>query len=586
MSVIRIENLHHAICELDDEGNMYEKEYALNGLDLDINEGEFVVIVGHNGSGKSTLAKHMNGLLLPTEGNVYVNELNTKDEDKIFDIRQYAGMVFQNPDNQIIGAVVEEDVGFGPENIGVPTEEIWARVDEALSLVNMTEYRHKSPSKLSGGQKQRVAIAGTLAMKPKCIVLDEPTAMLDPIGRAEVMSTLKKLNKEENVTIVLITHHMDEVIEADRCVVLNDGKKYFEGTPEELFADVENIKKIGLDVPQVTEITHKLNKKHRFMDKNALNIGEFVDNYVEKSEKTMNSVEKMVEKVEKSTTLTEPIVEIQQISYVYNDASKYKTTAINDVSLNIYKGEILGIIGHTGSGKSTLIQHLNGLIRADKGQIKYYGQNIYDKSFKMSELRRKVGLVFQYPEYQLFESTVLEDVCFGPKNMGLKNEQAIETAKTALKIVGLSEDYYEKSPLELSGGEKRRVAIAGVIAMEPEILVLDEPTAGLDPKGRDELLANIRRFRDEENMTIIVVSHSMEDMANLADRLIVMNDGHIEYDDIPVNVFKEYKHLEEIGLAAPQVTYLMNEIKQRGIDVRCDIITVDEAVKELEKYLN
>lgn len=586
MSVIRIENLHHAICELDDEGNMYEKEYALNGLDLDINEGEFVVIVGHNGSGKSTLAKHMNGLLLPTEGNVYVNELNTKDEDKIFDIRQYAGMVFQNPDNQIIGAVVEEDVGFGPENIGVPTEEIWARVDEALSLVNMTEYRHKSPAKLSGGQKQRVAIAGTLAMKPKCIVLDEPTAMLDPIGRAEVMSTLKKLNKEENVTIVLITHHMDEVIEADRCVVLNDGKKYFEGTPEELFADVENIKKIGLDVPQVTEITHKLNKKHRFMDKNALNIGEFVDNYVEKSEKTMNSVEKMVEKVEKSTTLTEPIVEIQQISYVYNDASKYKTTAINDVSLNIYKGEILGIIGHTGSGKSTLIQHLNGLIRADKGQIKYYGQNIYDKSFKMSELRRKVGLVFQYPEYQLFESTVLEDVCFGPKNMGLKNDQAIEKAKTALKIVGLSEDYYEKSPLELSGGEKRRVAIAGVIAMEPEILVLDEPTAGLDPKGRDELLANIRRFRDEENMTIIVVSHSMEDMANLADRLIVMNDGHIEYDDIPVNVFKEYKHLEEIGLAAPQVTYLMNEIKQRGIDVRCDIITVDEAVKELEKYLN
>ncbi len=585
MSVIRIEDLHHTICEYDDDGNLYEKEYAINGIDLEIHEGEFVAVVGHNGSGKSTLAKHMNGLLLPTSGDVYVNEINTKDEDKIFDIRQYAGMVFQNPDNQIIGTIVEEDVGFGPENIGVSTEEIWQRVDEALKLVNMTEYRHKSPSKLSGGQKQRVAIAGTLAMKPKCIVLDEPTAMLDPVGRAEVMATIKKLNKEEKVTIILITHHMDEVIEADKCVVLNDGKKYFEGTPRELFSNVDNIKKIGLDVPQVTEISHKLNKKVKFSTENAISIGEFVDNFVEKSVKNTQMVDNSVEKVEKKVIFKETIVEIQEISYVYNDASKYKTTAIKDVSLDIYKGEILGIIGHTGSGKSTLIQHLNGLIRADKGIIKYNGQNIYDKNFKMSELRKKVGLVFQYPEYQLFESTVLEDVCFGPKNMGLSKGEALERAKEAIKIVGLSEEYYEKSPLELSGGEKRRVAIAGVIAMEPEILILDEPTAGLDPKGRDELLDNIRRFRDEENMTIIVVSHSMEDMANLADRIVVMNDGKVEFADTPANIFKEYKYMESIGLAAPQVTYLMNAIKDKGINVRCDIITVDEAVNELEKFL-
>lgn len=585
MSVIRIEDLHHTICEYDDDGNLYEKEYAINGIDLEIHEGEFVAVVGHNGSGKSTLAKHMNGLLLPTSGDVYVNEINTKDEDKIFDIRQYAGMVFQNPDNQIIGTIVEEDVGFGPENIGVPTEEIWQRVDEALKLVNMTEYRHKSPSKLSGGQKQRVAIAGTLAMKPKCIVLDEPTAMLDPVGRAEVMATIKKLNKEEKVTIILITHHMDEVIEADKCVVLNDGKKYFEGTPRELFSNVDNIKKIGLDVPQVTEISHKLNKKVKFSTENAISIGEFVDNFVEKSVKNTQMVDNSVEKVEKKVIFKETIVEIQEISYVYNDASKYKTTAIKDISLDIYKGEILGIIGHTGSGKSTLIQHLNGLIRADKGIIKYNGQNIYDKNFKMSELRKKVGLVFQYPEYQLFESTVLEDVCFGPKNMGLSKGEALERAKEAIKIVGLSEEYYDKSPLELSGGEKRRVAIAGVIAMEPEILILDEPTAGLDPKGRDELLDNIRRFRDEENMTIIVVSHSMEDMANLADRIVVMNDGKVEFADTPANIFKEYKYMESIGLAAPQVTYLMNAIKDKGINVRCDIITVDEAVNELEKFL-
>lgn len=585
MSGIRIENLHHTICELDDDGNLYEKEYALNGVDMEITEGEFVAIVGHNGSGKSTLAKHINGLILPTKGDVYVNGLNTKDEETIYDIRQYAGMVFQNPDNQIIGSVVEEDVGFGPENIGVPTDEIWQRVEEALKLVNMTEYRHKSPARLSGGQKQRVAIAGTLAMKPKCIVLDEPTAMLDPVGREEVMATLKKLNKQEKVTIILITHHMDEVIEADRCIVLNEGKKYFDGTPRELFSDVDNIKKIGLDVPQVTEISHKINKKFSLSFENALNIGEFVDNYVEKSVNTGISVDNLVEKVEKSTFSREKIVEIKEISYVYNDNSKYKTNAIRNISLDIYEGEILGIIGHTGSGKSTLIQHLNGLLKADKGEIIYRGQNIYEKSYKMSELRRRVGLVFQYPEYQLFETTVLEDVCFGPKNMGLKKDEAEMRAKQALKMVGLNESYYDRSPLELSGGEKRRVAIAGVIAMGPEILILDEPTAGLDPKGRDELLANIRRFRDEENMTIIVVSHSMEDMANLADRIIVMNDGAIEYDDVPVNVFKNYRHLEQIGLAAPQVTYVMNAIKEKGIAVNTSIITVDEAVEELSKFL-
>ncbi len=583
MSIIRIENLHHTICELDDDGNLYEKEYAINGIDLDIEEGEFLAVIGRNGSGKSTLAKHINGLLLPTDGDVFVNGMNTKDEEKIFDIRQYAGMVFQNPDNQIIGTIVEEDVAFGPENIGVPTDEIWQRVDEALKMVNMTEYRHKSPSKLSGGQKQRVAIAGTLAMKPKCIVLDEPTAMLDPNGRAEVMDTIKRINKEEKVTIILITHHMEEVIAADRCVVLDEGKICFQGSTRELFANVDKIKKIGLDVPQVTEISYKINKMFDLGVENALTIGEFVDNLVEKSVKKANSVDNSVEKVEKRANEKDVIVEIANISYVYNDASSYKTNAIKDISLDIYQGEILGIIGHTGSGKSTLIQHLNGLLKADKGIIKYKGQNIYDKDYKMSDLRKKVGLVFQYPEYQLFESTVLEDVCFGPKNMGLSKEEAVIKAKAAIRIVGLDENYYEKSPLELSGGEKRRVAIAGVLAMEPDILVLDEPTAGLDPIGRDKLLENIRQFRDNKGMTIIIVSHSMEDMASLAERIVVMNDGKVEMTDTPVNIFKEYKYLESIGLAAPQVTYLMNAIKEKGYDVRCDIITVDEAFDELQE---
>ncbi len=585
MSIIEIKNLHHAISELDEDGNLYDKEYAINGIDLEINKGEFVAVVGHNGSGKSTLAKHINGLLLPTKGDVLVCNINTKNGDKIFDIRQYVGMVFQNPDNQIIGTVVEEDVAFGPENIGVPTDEIWERVEEALKQVNMAEYRDKSPLRLSGGQKQRVAIAGTLAMKSRCIVLDEPTAMLDPSGRKEVLDILKKLNKQEGVTVILITHQMDEVAVADRCVVLNEGKVYFTGTPREIFSDVDNLKKIGLDVPQVTEISHKLSKSRNLSTGNALKISEFVDNYMEKCLKQKKIVDNSVEKVEETPFERNKIMEIHKISHVYRDSSTYKTTAITDVSLNIYEGEILGIIGHTGSGKSTLIQHLNGLIKADTGNVIYRKKNIYDSDFKMSELRKKVGLVFQYPEYQLFESNVLEDVCFGPVNMGLPKEEAEKRAKEALGLVGLSENYYSKSPLELSGGEKRRVAIAGVIAMKPEILILDEPTAGLDPRGRDELLGKINNLRDKENMTVIIVSHSMEDMAGFADRIVVMSDGQIVMNDIPVNIFKEYRYLETIGLAAPQVTYLMNAIKEKGLDVRTDIITVDEAVEELQKYI-
>ena len=233
---------------------------AIDNLDLDIEKGSFVAVLGHNGSGKSTLAKHINGILTPTQGTVWVSGMDTADEDLVWEIRKRAGMVFQNPDNQIIGNVVEEDVGFGPENIGVPTDEIWRRVDESLEAVGMTAYRYKSPNKLSGGQKQRVAIAGVMAMRPECIVLDEPTAMLDPNGRREVIKTVRELNRREGITVLLITHYMEEVISADRVIVMDDGKLVMDGTPREIFSDVELLKSYRLDVPQVTELAWELRK--------------------------------------------------------------------------------------------------------------------------------------------------------------------------------------------------------------------------------------------------------------------------------------------------------------------------------------
>ncbi len=260
MDIVKAEKLKYEYVQVDEEGNEESRSVAVDGVDLDIKAGDFVAILGHNGSGKSTLAKHMNAILLPTEGTLYVDGKDTRDESKLWEIRQTAGMVFQNPDNQIIGTIVEEDVGFGPENMGVPTVEIWKRVEQSLKSVGMWEYRSHSPNKLSGGQKQRVAIAGVVAMRPKCIVLDEPTAMLDPNGRKEVIRTVRELNRQEHVTVILITHYMEEVIEADRVIVMDQGRIVMQGTPREVFSHVEELKGYRLDVPQETLVAYELQK--------------------------------------------------------------------------------------------------------------------------------------------------------------------------------------------------------------------------------------------------------------------------------------------------------------------------------------
>ena len=277
MGMIRAEKLVFEYDKRDEEGNVIGSHRAIDGVDIDVPQGSFVAILGHNGSGKSTLAKHMNAILVPTGGTMWVDGRDTKDPNELWNIRQSAGMVFQNPDNQIIGTIVEEDVGFGPENLGVPTDEIWTRVEESLDAVGMLKYRHHSPNKLSGGQKQRVAIAGVMAMHPKCIVMDEPTAMLDPHGRKSVIETAKKLNKEEGITVILITHYMEEVIEADRIFVMDDGKLVMEGTPKEVFSKVDKLKELRLDVPQATLVAHELQQRGIPLPDGILNNEELVD---------------------------------------------------------------------------------------------------------------------------------------------------------------------------------------------------------------------------------------------------------------------------------------------------------------------
>ena len=278
MNIIKAVKLAYEYKRYGEDGQVEETLRAVDGVDLDVKKGDFVAILGHNGSGKSTLAKQINALLVPTEGTLYVDGMDTKDPEKVWDIRQSAGMVFQNPDNQIIGSVVDEDVGFVPENMGIPTKEIWERVEESLRSVGMWEYRHSSPNKLSGGQKQRVAIAGVVAMHPKCIVLDEPTAMLDPVGRKDVIRTVRALNMVEDVTVILITHYMEEVIYADKVIVMDDGKVVMQGTPGEIFSQVDTLKKYRLDVPQVTLLAHELKKAGLDLPAGILSIEELVDN--------------------------------------------------------------------------------------------------------------------------------------------------------------------------------------------------------------------------------------------------------------------------------------------------------------------
>lgn len=582
MGIIKAAKLAFDYLRYGEEGEEPEVNRAIDQVDLDIQEGQFIAILGHNGSGKSTLAKHINGLLVPTEGTLWVDQMDTSSQKDIWEIRQKAGMVFQNPDNQIIGTVVEEDVGFGPENLGVPTEDIWKRVDESLEAVGMTAYRHYSPNKLSGGQKQRVAIAGVMAMHPKCIVLDEPTAMLDPNGRKEVLRSVRELNQKENVTVILITHYMEEVIWADDVYVMDKGKIVMHGEPREIFSKVTQLKKYRLDVPQVTLLAYELKQAGVKIPDGILTIEELVHALEQKEvtapaewrtkiESVAFAGEKAPEREEKKS------LELEHISYVYNPGTAYEMHALKDINLNIPQGQFVGIIGHTGSGKSTLIQHFNGLMKPTDGHIFFEGQDIWAEQFPLRGLRSQVGLVFQYPEHQLFETDVLTDVCFGPKNQHLTQEECEKRAKEALEHVGLDESYYAKSPFELSGGQKRRVAIAGVLAMNPKVLILDEPTAGLDPMGRDEILDQIALLHKTRGITIILVSHSMEDIARYVERIIVMNHGEKAFDDTPKKVFAHYKELESIGLAAPEITYIVHALQEKGLKVDTTATTIEEA---------
>lgn len=579
MDIIKTENLCYDYILRDDDGKIIEQSTALRNVNLSVPEGQFLAVLGHNGCGKSTLAKHFNAILTPTSGKVTVNGIDTSDEDRLFDIRQTVGMVFQNPDNQLVATIVEEDVAFAPENLGVPPEEIRVRVDDALKQVDMYEFREHAPHQLSGGQKQRIAIAGIIAMQPRCIVMDEPTAMLDPKGRREVMKTIKRLNKEQGITVILITHYMDEAAQADRVVVMDKGSVLMDDIPRKIFARADELRAVGLDVPQVTELCGKLRK-------NGVNISEeiiFEDECAEAIEmlplkrKTADMTKTVSGKLVGSG---EEAARLENLTYKYSIGTPFEKTAVDNVSIMVNKAEFVGIIGHTGSGKSTLIQHFNGLVKPTSGLVFVDGKDIWSKEVNIRDIRFKVGIVFQYSEHQLFEETVAKDIAYGPKNMGLTGEELDARVKSAAESMGITR-LLEKSPFELSGGQQRRVALAGVLAMDPELLILDEPAAGLDPKGRDKILSLIKRWHEQSGKTVLLVSHSMEDIVKFATKVLVMNKGKVFCYDETDKVFERTDDLVKIGLDVPQITRLSHRLRDKGIDIGGDIYTTDRAAQRL-----
>lgn len=596
MSIISIKNLIYEYFRRDDKGTVTEVVDALDGIDMDVQKGDFIGIIGHNGSGKSTLAKHINALLKPTEGTVSICGMDSEDSDNEWDIHKCAGMVFQNPDNQIIGNTVEEDVAFGPENLGMPVSTIWNQVEYGLTQVGMEEHRDKSPNKLSGGQKQRVAIAGILAMNPDIIVLDEATAMLDPEGRRDVINTVHKLNKEKGITVILITHYMDEVIKADKVYVMNKGQIAISGKPSHVFSKVDELLDIGLVAPSITMLAYRLNSigisiRPGIIDSYDL-VNELIkyknDNYL------FNNKDRGIKQInnrfdEESNDEvgehSEEYIRLKKLknSIVFNDVS-FSYDGINKIlskiSFSIDKNEIVAIVGPTGSGKTTLLKHFNGLLKANSGEIFVDGVDIYDKD-SVLRLNEKVGLVFQYPEQQLFGETVFEDVYFGPHNMGLPKLDAQKNSFDAIKLVGLGEEVYDLSPFALSGGQKRRVAIAGVLAMNPEYLVLDEAAAGLDPAGKEEMFKLLKTLNKEAGKGIILVSHSMEEVAIFADKVIVMDAGNIVAVGSPKEIFMQDQLMHKVGLNKPEISCVMDDVKAAGFDVRSDVFTLDEAVDEI-----
>lgn len=578
---------HHVSLIYDDAHN--KNNYALDNISIELHAAERLCILGANGSGKSTLASVLCGLLAPDTGDVRLLGEQVCQNGKI-DLEAYRrarrgiGLVFQNPGDQIVTSVVAEDVAFGPENLGVPSDEIAARVERELHRVALDAYADADPRRLSGGQQQRVAIAGALAMEPQAIIFDEPGALLDVRGRRSILHVMDRL-RDAGVAVAHITHYMEEALGADRVVVLDHGKIALEGTPAEIFSQKNNLAALGLEWPFAARLARKLRERGLPIpwvstDKELLaELGKLKSISVASPAKNSTTVPQAAS-----------VLAAQQLSFSYTPQHK----ALENITITIPAGSRVSIVGQTGSGKSTLLRLLCALELPDEGKILIYGQDSASggqgrrgRAWR-AKLRSRVGYVMQRPERQLFANTVAEDIAFGPSNQGLSVQEVQKRVEEAIEICGL-QDKRTASPFELSGGQQRLCAIAGVLATKPKVLVLDEPTAGLDPHGRQELY-RLLSLLNAQGVTIVQVTHSINDAAN-SQIVYVLNQSHLLAASTPQEIFcrANQQELRSCGLGLPLALQWAIKLEEAGFiqaDELGQPLTIDELADSLaSKYV-
>lgn len=547
---------------------------ALSDIRLDIEEGEFIALIGENGSGKSTLAKLLNALLIPDEGNVLVDGMNTRDRMHHPVIRSQVSMVFQRSQDQIVATTVEEDVAFGPGNLGLPREEIRRRVDASLNVTGLEAFRERVPYLLSAGETQHLALAGVLAMQPKCVIFDETTAMLDPAGREMVMAQAKALHTAGK-TILFITHLMEEAVQAERVIALHLGKVSLDGTPREVFSSPQKLRAIGLDTTPSAYIANLL-KKHF----------PHLPSYIYKEEDLLQTLPVFNGKGP-SLSLRKnkgngksAIIEVKNLAHTYLAGTPLVQQALVDGSLKVKAGAAHGLIGPTGSGKSTLLQHLNGLLRPQSGSVNVGGFDLNNSDIDLKQLRRKVALAFQQPEDQIFEQYVGDEVAYAPRNLGCQGTLS-DVVEAAMEAVGLDFHHFkDRLTSTLSGGERRKVALASALSAQPEILLLDEPLAGLDPRSREALGKHLAALRNQ-GLTLIISTHQYEGLVEWMSQVSILAQGRDRLHGSPGDVFAQSETLSAVGLKPPLTSRIARTLRERGWPIDSQIISM----KDLDKSL-
>lgn len=551
-ALIEIKDLHFRPSELPSE-----QSDILDGITLDIHEGEFVVILGQNGSGKTTLIKHIDALLLPTKGYVKISGLDTKIEENLPQIRLNVGMVFQNPEDQIVASTAEEDIAFGLENLNIATRDIRLRVSEQLETMGLSEYANRPPYLLSGGEMQKLALAGVLVRRPKVILFDEPTSMLDPAARNAFLSKIRELHRQ-GMTIIYVTHYMEEAVYADTIILLKEGKVLTHGSPKDIFYEEQILYETGLELPEVVSLA---NQFRAFGWDYPLGILTPEDLLLQRFPSFEGLQTHNNHKIGTEMDY-QALIEIRKVNYTYLANTPFEKKALKSATLSIFKNSIHGFVGTNGSGKSTLLQHLNGILRPTSGEIVLDQLMIHDPDTKLKDIIKKVGLVFQNPESQFFESFVGDEIAYGPKQF--KYDDIRNRVKSAMVLVGLDfETYKDRRLSTLSGGEKRKVALASTLVLQQDILLFDEPTAGMDPASRQNMLKLFTSLK-EQGKTIVISTHRLDELAQISDRVSLLKSGKVLNTGSVDTLFQSEETIMDAGLLVPLPIRLTKKLISNG----------------------